>query len=369
MNKFQGVRTTVKNGEIKPIEKVESLSFHIASDLEQMEIDPMFFIVEGLLPTGLSILASPPKFGKSWLCMMLSTAVSGGTSFLGFKTNKCGVLYLALEDSYARLQDRMAKVLRGAKANSLLAMSIQCRDLGHGLIQQLEEHLHERPETKLIIIDTFAKIRSDCKRGESAYTQDYREAGVLKQFADSHKICILLVHHTKKMRDLGDIFANISGTMGLTGASDTMIVLSKDDRMDEQTKLSITGRDVDMNEYQMQFDKEQCRWHILGKSEDIEQELAFEKYNNHPIVNTVRKLLQQEKGTWRGTASELIQASRYFQTPIYESAQTLGKTISKLQEELFSNDRILYKSIKNGTGSKIHEFSMQLATVDSVDKY
>lgn len=348
----------MEDGVVKTVDKIEPLFFHAADELKNMEIEPMFFVVENMLPVGLSILASPPKFGKSWMCMMLSIAVSNGTPFLGFKTNKSGVLYLALEDSYQQLQDRMSKVLRGAQASNLFAMSIQCRDLGHGLIQQLEEYLQERPETKLIVIDTFAKIRSDCKRGESAYTQDYREAGALKQFADAHKICILLVHHTKKMRDIGDVFANISGTMGLTGASDTMIVLSKDDRMDEQTKLSITGRDVDMNEYQMQFDKDSCRWHILGTSEDVEKEQALERYNTHPIVETVRKLLQQNKGTWRGTASELIQSSRYFQTPIYENAQTLGKAISKLQEDMFLNDKILYNPIKNGTGSKIHEFSV-----------
>lgn len=340
------------------MDKIESLLFYDADELNNMQIDPMFFVVEDMLPIGLSILASPPKFGKSWLCMMLSIAVSSGTSFLGFRTNKSGVLYLALEDSYQRLQDRMNKVLRGMKPNDLFTMSIQCRDLGHGLIQQLEEYLENKPDTKLIIIDTFAKIRSDCKRGESAYTQDYREAGALKQFADNHKICVLLVHHTKKMRDVGDIFANISGTMGLTGAADTMIVLSKDDRMDEQTKLSITGRDVDMNEYQMQFDKEKCRWNILGKAEDVEKEYEAERYYSNPIICTIKKLLQQEKGLWKGSASEIIQASRYFQEPIYENAQSLGRSINKLQEDMFLYDKIVYRAIKNGTGSKIHEFSV-----------
>ena len=98
---------------MKTVDKIEPLFFHAADELKNMEIEPMFFVVENMLPVGLSILASPPKFGKSWMCMMLSIAVSNGTPFLGFKTNKSGVLYLALEDSYQRLQDRMSKVLRG----------------------------------------------------------------------------------------------------------------------------------------------------------------------------------------------------------------------------------------------------------------
>jgi len=110
-------KTTVENGVVKATDKIEPLSFHAADELKSMEIDPMFFVVENMLPTGLSILASPPKFGKSWLCMMLSIAVSSGKSFLGFRTNKCGVLYLALEDSYQRLQDRMNKVLRDSQVS------------------------------------------------------------------------------------------------------------------------------------------------------------------------------------------------------------------------------------------------------------
>lgn len=347
---------TTENGVIKPKEEVQALSFIRADELDTMHLEKPYFLVEKILPVGLVITASPPKYGKSWLALDVCISVATGTKFLGFKTNRAGVLYLALEDSNNRLQDRMKKVLNGRIAPPEFAMSIHAADLGHGLLAQLEQFLAQNPQTRLIVIDTFAKIRADMKRGESAYTADYREAGQLKAFADAHKICIMLIHHTKKMRDISDVFANINGTQGLTGAADTMIVMNKENRDDENTKLSITGRDVEMQEYQMNFNKECCRWHILGTADEMEEKKLIEEYNGDPLVMTIRKLLKQNKDGWTGGATEIINASRMFKTPIHDKAQKVGRAIEKYQDMLFQQDNILYEPVKNGSGAKKHRF-------------
>ena len=347
---------TTDNGVMKSKDEIEQLTVIRADELDAMQLEKPFFVVEKILPCGLVIVASPPKYGKSWLVLDVCISVATGTKVLGFKTNKCGVLYLALEDSYNRLQERMKKVLNGRIAPKEFATSIKAADLGHELIKQLEDYLTKCPETKLIVIDTFAKVRADMKRGESAYTADYREAGLLKAFADAHKICLVLVHHTKKMRDIGDVFANINGTMGLTGCADEMIVMSKISRDDENTKLSIVGRDVEMQEYQMHFDNECCRWHILGTSDDVEERRALEEYNANPLVLTIRGLLQQDQDGWTGSATEIINASRTFNTPIRDRAQSIGKSITKIQDLLYQQDNILYETIKNGSGANKHRF-------------
>lgn len=344
------------NGNVIPKKDIPELQFVRADQLDTMELEQPLFLVDKILPCGLVIVASPPKYGKSWLALDVCISVATGTKVLGFKTNKCGVLYLALEDSYNRLQDRMKKVLNGRIAPKEFATSIRAADLGHGLIKQLEDFLSKSPETKLIVIDTFAKIRAEMRRGESAYTADYREAGQLKTFADTHKVCLVLIHHTKKMRDTNDVFANISGTMGLTGAADTMIVMSKEKRDDENTKLSITGRDVEMQDYQMNFNKDCCRWHVLGTVDEVEERKIIEEYNENPLTLTIRKLLSQNKDGWTGGATELINASKMFKTPIRDKAQSVGKSISKIQDLLFQQDNILYEIVKNGSGANKHRF-------------
>ena len=104
---------TTENGMIKPHEEIQQLSFIRADELDAMQLENPLFVVEKILPCGLVIVASPPKYGKSWFVLDMCISAATGTKFLGFKTNKCGVLYLALEDSNNRLQDRMKKVLNG----------------------------------------------------------------------------------------------------------------------------------------------------------------------------------------------------------------------------------------------------------------
>lgn len=341
--------------ENKPV--TPGLSIISADELNAAKIEQPYFCVAGLLPTGLSLLCAPPKYGKSWLSLDLAVSVATGTEFLGFPTKKSPVLLLALEDSEARLQTRLRKVLNGRSAPAELSISTKAATLQQcGLTEQLADHINKNPETRLVIIDTFQKIRGDVRRGESAYSYDYRETGVLKSFADERKICILLVHHLRKMQDVSDTFANISGTNGLTGAADTMLVLSRDKRADKTTLLSITGRDVEMMEYQVEFKKTTCRWKIIGTAEEAREAQEIAEYNSNNIVKTIKKLLEMDKTGWSGTASEFLSASKLYGTPVYDSSKAIGKNIEKIQDKLFQYDGIIYHAAKNGTGGKKYTF-------------
>lgn len=348
--------TTVEDGVIKPVEPAKGLSVIRADELNSMELEKPFFLVEKILPVGLCMFVSPPKYGKSWGCLDMCISVSTGTKFLGFKTNKAGCLYLALEDSNNRLQERMRKVLNGREAPPGLGLSIRANTLQNGLIEQLSKYVDDNPETKLIVIDTFQKIRGESKRSESAYSADYKECGQIKAFADARKICVVLVHHMRKMRDISDAFANISGTAGITGAADTLITMSRDKRDDTNTKLSIVGRDVEPQDYQIQFKKDICRWHMLGTNDEVEEMRAIEEYNSDPLVLTIKKIMDQNRDGWTGKATEIINASRMFKTPIRENAQKVGKSIEQYSEMFFEQDNIIYESIKNGSGAKKHRF-------------
>ena len=187
-----------------------------------MDIKPVEFVIEGLVPVGLVLLASPPKYGKSWFCLDMALSVAMGREFLGFKTNKSKVLYLALEDRNDRLKQRISQILGGEMFPAWLNLGIDSETLDNGFIESLDGFLHEHPETKLIIIDTFVKIRGEAKRNESAYGVDSREAGVIKKFADTHNIAVVLVTHTRKGIDPDDPFVNITGTYGVAGAADAV---------------------------------------------------------------------------------------------------------------------------------------------------
>lgn len=126
------------------------------------------------------------------------------------------VLYLALEDDESRLQRRMFRMY-GVEGTNHLHFATTAKMISGGLDKQLESFVREHPDTRLIIVDTLQKIRENVSDNYS-YSNDYEVIGKLKQFADAHGVCVLIVHHTRK-QPAGDTFEMISGTTGLLGCA------------------------------------------------------------------------------------------------------------------------------------------------------
>ena len=318
-----------------------ALSVVSARELQEKEIPPVPWVVQGMLPAGFNLLASPPKYGKSWLVLDLGLSVASGLPFLGRETVQGRCLYLALEDSENRLKGRMNKLLAFEDAPTAFDFATRAADLDHGLIDQLEGYVAQRTDTRLIIIDTLQKVRGEAKRTEGAYQTDYREASKLKAFADRHKVCVLCVHHLRKMADDGDPFNRISGTNGLMGAADTALVMARKNRSDLNTILSITGRDVEPSDEILVFDKLSCKWELIGSMDDLAQIAQRNEFEGKPLVQTVHKLVEKYPEGWVGTSSELMEEAvklMGFYPEDNPKAYTTG--LGKIKSGLFNYDHI-----------------------------
>ena len=137
-------------------------------------------IIENLLPAGTYLLAGAPKIGKSFLVLQMAYQVSAGEPFLGFPSRQGTVLYLALEDTYERLQKRLAQMTERDSPN--LVLSVLADTLEEDLLEQLESFLFEYPETVLVIIDTLQRIRGRTPDNGS-YAADYDTIAKLKAFS------------------------------------------------------------------------------------------------------------------------------------------------------------------------------------------
>lgn len=244
--------------------KVPELNVQSVRDLQEEELPPIRWVVVDMIPQGLTMLASPPKYGKSWWVLDLCLSVAAGDKFMGHYTEKSNCLYLSLEDSKNRLQDRVNRLTYHAPAPKGFDYAITAANLDSGLIDQLEAYMKNHPKTALIVIDTLQTVKGNTKKNESAYADDYRQMRILKQFADKHSICVLLVHHLKKGKGEGDVFERISGTNGIFGSVDTALVMQKNTRGDKETTLHITGRDVIAEDMVLEFNKDSCRWECKG---------------------------------------------------------------------------------------------------------
>lgn len=195
----------ISNYSNAPLGVVDAIS------LMEMEFPSIISIVENLLNVGIAVLASMPKLGKSWFCLLLCIAVATGKEFLGFTTNKCEVLYFSFESTFRSLQNRMRMLLQGEEIPRGVHLCTEVKTLDDGLIDFLQETIDKNPKIKLIIVDTFQFIRSKKAKGGTLYNKEYGELGELKQFADKNNVCILLVHHLSKKKS-DDVFLQMSGS-------------------------------------------------------------------------------------------------------------------------------------------------------------
>ena len=162
--------------------------------LMSQPLTPLNFVVDTLLSQGLHILAGSPKVGKSWLALWLAVTVAKGEAVWGMGVKQGTTLYLCLEDSTLRIQNRLFEITEDAPAN--VHFTTNSDTLGKGLEEQLCAFLSEHPDTVLVIIDTLQMIRG--AGYDNTYANDYRDLSALKRIADAHGIAILLIHHLRK---------------------------------------------------------------------------------------------------------------------------------------------------------------------------
>jgi hypothetical protein len=244
-----------------------------AAALEEMKFPEPRWAVEGVLAEGLSILGGRPKIGKSWLALALGSAISSGGRALGqIPTEEGDVLYLALEDNKRRLQERMRRIMHGGPWPERLHLTNAWPKTGNGGLDLLDEWCNAHPDTRLVIVDTLARVRPIRSGRGDLYAEDYKIGQDLKALADSHGVAVLVVHHLRKM-DSDDPLELLSGTLGLPGAADSVLVMKRERGRDDAT-LFVTGRDVEERELAVEWDEALWQWVHRGSAEEYRRSEA-----------------------------------------------------------------------------------------------
>jgi len=237
-----------------------------AAALKAKTFKPVAWVIDDLIPDGLTMLAGKPKLGKSWLMLDAAVAVARGGFVLDRKCAQGDALYAALEDNERRLKGRMAKVCALGDWPDRLTFWTEMNRVEEGGLDQLREWIEGAANPRLIVIDVFSKIRRSKGHSEGIYDADYLAAAPLKKLADETGVAIVVVHHLRKMAADGDPLDMVSGSTGLTGAMDTILVLN---RGSDGVTLYGRGRDIEEIESAVQFDRQTCRWSMLGEASEV----------------------------------------------------------------------------------------------------
>ena len=296
-------------------------------------------LIDGLLYPGTYLFAGAPKLGKSFLMAQIAYHISMGLNMWGFPVRQGTVLYLALEDDYHRLQERLYWMF-GTDSTDNLHFAIKAPDIENGLDEQLESFMHQHSDTSLIIIDTLQKIRE--VGGEKySYANDYEIIARMKEFADKHSICLLLVHHTRK-QTADDKFDMISGTTGLLGATDGAFLLQKKKRTSNAATLEVSGRDQPDQKLYISRNPETLQWEM----DEVETELWQEPPD--PLLDLIQSLLTTGNPTWSGTATKLAAALKLDITPI-----ALAMRLNVRAGKLMNDYHIHYENSRTHAGRVI----------------
>ena len=301
---------------------------------------PRVPIVDGLIFNGTYLFVGAPKVGKSFFMAQLGYHVSMGIPLWGFPVTKGTVLYLALEDDYARLQRRLSKMF-GMEGSSNLHFATQSKALNQGLEEQLHKFVKEHEDARLIIIDTLQKVR-EASGDKLSYGNDYEIVTKLKRFSDQYGICLLVVHHTRKMES-SDSFDMISGTNGLLDAADGAFIMQKEKRTENKAVLEVAGRDQQDQRLFLNFNREQCLWE-LTKSET---ELWKEPVDS--VLESLATVVTNEAPEWSGSASELLQLL----PEIDMQPNVFTRKLNVSLERLLIDYNIKYESVREHSGRKI----------------
>ena len=310
--------------------QVEKLKTIDADTLLSTPMRKTLFVVDGLIPQGLSVLSGSSKIGKSWLMLWLGIQVARGQPVWEFETHKSDVLYLCLEDTYARIQSRLYQITDEAPPE--LRIATTSFQIANGLEQQIEQYLSDFPKTKLVIIDTFQKVRDSKSTGGKSgmYAGDYDDVTALKNISDKYGIA--------------DPFNEVSGSTGITGAADTNFVLKRS-RANETGTLLATGRDIAYQELTLKFDNRSHLWELVERKD-------MEDIHREEIPKFIFRLVDyiSEIKEWRGTATQLI--TQVNETEVTPNVVT--KILARFSSEVFQPQGIEYKTKRTGTSRLIY---------------
>jgi predicted ATP-dependent serine protease len=234
---------------------------YTAAELQHKTFPPISYCVPDLIPDGLTIIAGKPKIGKSWLALDICIAITAGRFCLGErKPTQGAVLYAAMEDNPRRMQRRIDRLLSTFNAQwpGRLTLTNSWRRLDKGGVDDARDWIAHTTQPRLIVLDTLAGVKPIKTR--EGYTEDYESLVALHRLANEKNVSIIVLHHTRKM-EAEDPVDTVSGTLGLAGCADSVLILS---RSSQGTTLYVRGRDIEEAEHAVTFDKVACRWTILG---------------------------------------------------------------------------------------------------------
>lgn len=312
------------------------------SELAKALIEDSPYLVEGMIPTGVTVEGADPKVGKTVWAMQLSLCVASrdeSKTFLTRRTAHGTVIYMDLESSPKRSLSRL--IAMGADLESLDRLHIINEDiafLGEGLEEQIEAYTHAYDDLKLIVIDTLSKV----SKSTNSFMKDSQIFHSLRKIATELGITVLVVHHLSKSVHKEDPSARLYGTQALLANVDCSITLTKSDRMSNVADLQCIGNDFESVSEVLEFNM--MHWSVMEEGDPNTR--LIERVTGSPIYYVIKRaLFESDRKSIKFLPSELVEMAKDMGLDNIGEAKTIAKwlrenmTIVKDSLDVFVDER------------------------------
>jgi AAA domain/CHC2 zinc finger len=207
-------------------------------DLLNEPEEEISWLLEDKLPAGgLSVLCAKPKVGKSTWARGLCLAVARGEPFMGCKSKKGPVIYLALEEKRSEVARHFRDL--GATGEEDVDIHIHAASAPQDAVSELCRLTKQFRPTLIVIDPLFKFVRI---RDEKAYAEVCNAIEPLLVLARGSGAHVLLVHHSGKM-ERDDATDGILGSTAIFGGVDSAIILRKMERYGTIQSCQRYGKD------------------------------------------------------------------------------------------------------------------------------
>lgn len=280
-------------------------------------------IVENMLTPGVALFGAPQKTGKTFFCLQLADAITTGKDFLNHKVKKGSILYLAFEDHKYSISERLNRMC--VEPNEKFILRFYKNGDNFDFQNCLDEEWSRNQDLRVVIVDTFAKIR---KNGERDYESEYKEITQYHSLGLLYDLTIVLVTHLRKEFNPSSPFDAIYGSRGLTAGADCILVMYKRNHISKTRQLTVQGKDIPDDEITLlQTDK--CNFEIAESEYDEVLDENLSKVINYIV----------DKKTYEGSHDQLCSELKL---------NIRGKGLSLLMRkniELLKDSNISYETL------------------------
>ncbi len=218
----------------------------VFTDIASAISTPPVWIIDSLLPRGLTFMAAPPKAGKSTITLAMAALVADKACKALprslSKVNKCGPVLIFSDEASAGELRYVAEHDMGVRLENDNSMLVADDPWMFGLsdpegVERMQFWLKER-DPRLVILDPLRNFH-DLEEKDSGIISLVRP---LRTWAVEHDAAVLVIHHTKKPVEPGTEYTahDMRGTSALFGIADGVLMLTPKGKDNEQTHIKAT---------------------------------------------------------------------------------------------------------------------------------